>query len=77
MKNNLKINFVKQLSLIKLALCANCYVVGDFNLDAGKANRPDYASKLTLEKLDLFATSEKLTQIVDFNTWSRVIREKQ
>ena len=65
--------FVKQLSLIKIALCANCYVVGDFNLDAGKANRPDYASKLTLEKLDLFATSEKLTQIVDFNTWSRVI----
>ena len=30
-------------------------------------------TKLTLEKLDCFVTSENLSQIVNFDTWSRVI----
>ena len=66
--------FVNQLSLIRKALCYNCYIVGDFNLDLGMANRPDYSNKLTLEKLENFANAENLTQIVSFDTWSRIIK---
>ena len=69
--------FEKQLDLVKKALCKNCYVVGDFNLDVGMANRPDYSNKHTLEKLDVFVTSENLVQIVNFDTWSRVINGKK
>ena len=65
--------FVNQLSLIRKALCSNCYVVGDFNLNYGMVHRPDYTSKLTLEKLENFVSTENLTQIVNFDTWSRVI----
>ena len=54
-------------------LCKNCYVVGDFNLDVCMAHRPDYSTKLTLEKLDCFVTSENLSKIVNFDTWSRDI----
>ena len=64
---------VNQLSLIKQALCPNCYIVCDFNLDVGISHRPDYSNKITLEMLDCFVTSENLSQIVNFDTWSRVI----
>ena len=37
------------------------------------AHRPDYSTKLTLEKLDCFVTSENLSKIVNFDTWSRDI----
>ena len=65
--------FENQLRLISRAMCNNCYVVGDFNLDVGMAHRPDYSNKLTLGKLENFVSAENLTQIVNFDTWSRVI----
>ena len=64
---------IKQLELIKKALCKNCYVVGDFNLDVGMTNRPDYSNKHTLEKLKNFVTTNCLVQIVNFDISSRVI----
>ena len=37
------------------------------------ANRPDYSNKHTLDKLECFVNAENLTQIVNFDTWSRII----
>ena len=34
--------FVEQLHIIRNALCANCYVMGDFNLDAKMNHRLEY-----------------------------------
>ena len=62
--------FVKQLEIIKNAICGNCYVMGDFNLDGGDNLRPDYPNRLLLK---IFAADANLTQVVDFSTWSRTI----
>ena len=66
--------FNNQLDLIQKALCKNCYVMGDFNLEGGSDLRPDYNNKFLLNTLKLFASNHNLIQVVDFNTWSRVIK---
>ena len=43
--------FLKQLNVIKNALCKNCYVMGDFNLYGGINIRPDYSNKFTIVKV--------------------------
>ena len=68
--------FSKQLNLIKDALCPNGFIAGDFNLDDEMLLRPDYYSKLLLERLEIFVTSENLYQIIKFPTWSRVINKE-
>ena len=65
--------FVGQLEIIKNAICINCLVMGDFNLEGGNNLRPDYTNKFLLNTLKNFATESNLIQIVDFNTWSRTI----
>ena len=37
--------FARQLRVVKNALCSNCYILGDFNLDGGNDLRPDYNNK--------------------------------
>ena len=65
--------FEAQINVIKNALCCNCYVLGDFNLDARMDNRPDYNQKIPLAILNDFANDNNLAHIVYFDTWSRVI----
>ena len=65
--------FKKQLQIVKNAICDNCIVMGDFNLDDGPDLRPDYSNKIMLDSLKLFANELNLIQVVDFNTWSRTI----
>ena len=65
--------FVKQLELIETAICKDCYIMGDFNLDAKMENRPDYDRKNLLEKISTLSLEKNLVQIVNFDTWSRVI----
>ena len=65
--------FARQLRLVKNALCTNCFVMGDFNLDGGNDIRPDYSNRHLLDSLKTFAIESNLLQIVDFNTWSRTI----
>ena len=36
--------FIEQIKILSNALCNNCFVMGDFNLDARMSNRPDYFS---------------------------------
>ena len=63
--------FVKQLGIIKSALCSNCYIMGDFNLDPKMNHRMDYSRKVPLKLLNDFALENYLIQMVNFNTWSR------
>ena len=65
--------FAEQLKFLKKAMCNNCYIMGDFNLDAKMSNRQDYALKAPLLLLNDFAIENKLLQIVNFFTWSRNI----
>ena len=66
--------FVKQLAVIKNALCSNCYVMGDFNLDGGPDLNPNYCNRNLLTTLNVFANESGLIQVVDFNTWSRTVK---
>ena len=66
--------FTNQLRIIKNALNSNSYVMGDFNLDANMESRPDYNRRIQLESLCNFASESNLSQVVNFNTWSRIIK---
>ena len=65
--------FDTQLEIVANALCHDCYILGDFNLDARMESRPDYDRKIPLAQLFNFATELNFIQIIDFDTWSRVI----
>ena len=65
--------FVEQLYILNNAMCKNCYIMGDFNLDAKMSNRNDYNRKVPLQILNDFALENQLIQTVDFFTWSRNI----
>ena len=65
--------FNNQLKIIGNALCKNCLVMGDFNLDDGIDLKQDYCNRSLLKTLREFAIEKNLLQVVDFNTWSRTI----
>ena len=65
--------FKEQLKVLQNAVCENCFIMGDFNLDARMSNRPDYLRKEPLKLLNDFALSCSFSQMVDFCTWSRTI----
>ena len=56
-----------QLDLIKAALCNNCYVMGDFNLDFKMSGRNDYDRKKPLLSLNEFALQNDLVQVKNLN----------
>ena len=65
--------FRGQLEILNNAVVDNCIILGDFNLDAGMEERQDYGYKYPLELLSNFVFENNLFQVVNFNTWSRVI----
>ena len=65
--------FYKQVRIIKNAICRNCYIMGDFNLDGGHDIRPEYSNRQMLSTLKEFASELNLIQVVNFKTWSRTI----
>ena len=65
--------FKGQLGVLKNAIEKNCFIMGDFNLDAGMEDRRDYGYKIPLELLASFALENDLLQVVTFNTWKRII----
>ena len=58
--------FIEQLKVIKSAMCTNCYIMGDFNLDANMCNHVDYSCRVPLKLLNEFMVSNSLFQIVNF-----------
>ena len=65
--------FENQLKIIKKSLTCNSFVMGDFNLDARMEGISSYNLKVPLCNLTEFALENKLYQLIDFCTWSRVI----
>ena len=65
--------FENQLKIIQKALKNNCIIMGDFNLDARMEGVNSYNLKNLLCNLTEFALNNKLYQLIDFCTWSRVI----
>ena len=65
--------FAAQLALIKGALCKNCFIMGDFNLDVGMELRTDYLYRVPFSHLTDFITQNNLFQLVNFKTWTRTI----
>ena len=66
--------FVNQLAILTSSLSDNCFLMGDFNLDASMSDRLDYNYKIPMKCLTDFALEKNLTQLVNFNTWSRTIK---
>ena len=65
--------FENQLKIIKKSLTCNSVVMGDFNLDARMEGIGSYNLKALLLNLTEFALENKLCQIINFSTWSRII----
>ena len=65
--------FDLQLEILANSVCNNCYILGDFNLDALMIDRSDYDRKLPLVQPSDFAVENNFFQLIDFCTWSRVI----
>ena len=63
-----------QLSILKNARTSNCYILGDFNLDAEMGHRPDYNYKIPMTSHTNFTIDANLIQLVTFKTWSRTIK---
>ena len=51
--------------------------MGDFNLDAKMEYRPDHHHHIPLNNLTEFALNANLTQVINFETWSLVIKGKR
>ena len=59
--------FKGQLAVLKNAIVKNCFIMGDFNLDAGMDARQDYGYKIPFELLSNFAFENDLLQVVNFS----------
>ena len=65
--------FKKQITIIEKNITPRTIVLGDFNLDASKQYRQDYAHSNIYDVLSEFLTRRNLFQLVDFPTWSRTV----
>ena len=68
--------FEAQLLLIQTNITSNTIILGDFNLDQNKIYNPNYSHKLYFEALNTAFQPHNLIQIVDFDTWSRIINNE-
>ena len=68
--------FEAQLLLIQTNITSNTIILGDFNLDQNKIYNPNYSHKLYFEALNTAFEPHNLIQIVDFDTWSRIINNE-
>ena len=69
--------FTAQLEVLKNAITKNCFIMGDFNLDAEMEICQDYLYKVPLGHLTDFSTQNNLVQLINFKTWTRTINARQ
>ena len=69
--------FTAQLDLLREAVTKNCFILGDFNLDARMELRNDYVYKVPFGFLSNFTIEKNLIQLVNFETWTRTINGKR
>ena len=69
--------FSRQLALIKTAVINDkikkIILLGDFNLDENKRYMHNYSHKLYFKDLNSTVDPFGMIQLVDFNTWSRLV----
>ena len=65
--------FEHQLSVLNLATNPNTIIIGDLNLDYNKKHDVTYSHFNYFNALEALIEKFNLTQIVNFDTWSRVI----
>ena len=65
--------FTRQLDLIKLAFNSNTVLMGDFNLDYNKRFDVNYQRENLFELFENKLGDLNLLQLVNFDTWSRLV----
>ena len=65
--------FITQMALVSNAITKNTVLLGDFNLDHKKRFDVTYSHKNYFAILNLIIEQNNLTQIITFDTWSRII----
>ena len=63
--------FSKPVRLLSRAVIKNCFILGDFNLDARMELRNDYIYRDPFSLLSNFIVEKNLVQLVNFETWTR------
>ena len=71
--NSPRNNFIQQLVKIKSAFVPNTILLGDFNLDYSKQYDVNYAHRLLFGDLETYMSDFNLIQLIEFDTWSRMI----
>ena len=69
--------FEAQLVIITRSITKNTILLGDFNLDFSKRYNVNYSHKHYFENLNVAFEPHNLIQIINFNTWSRIIKNVQ
>jgi hypothetical protein len=65
--------FSRQLDFIKNAMTHNVIILGDFNLDWSQKGAACYAMRNYFDEFELVLSDYRLTQMVNFPTWSRIV----
>ena len=65
--------FTKQIETLRNASNSNTIIMGDFNLDYNKKNDVTYSHRNYFIELEPLLESFGLIQIINFDTWSRII----
>ena len=66
--------FIQQLKIVKHAYTNNSIILGDSNLDYSKKFDQNFAHGVLFEDFDESLSNYNLVQIVNFSTWSRLVR---
>ena len=69
--------FDKQIQILNNAANPNVIIMGDFNLDYNKKHDVSYSHRNYFIALDTLTESFNLTQIVNFDTWSRIVLNRK
>ena len=69
--------FEAQLVIFTRSITKNTILLGDFNLDFSKRYNVNYSHKHYFENLNVAFEPHNLIQIINFNTWSRIIKNVQ
>ena len=69
--------FEKQISILNNVTNGNTIIIGDFNLDFNKKNDVNYSHKHYFDALETIIEKFNLAQIVNFDTWSRIVMNQK
>ena len=71
--NTVRGMFCDQLKIIKCCFTYDTVVMGDLNLDLNRRYDVDYCYKNLFDDFELHLETLNLLQLVNFDTWSRMV----